>query len=138
MNVEYWVVAMLAFGVVMFLIGRHFGQNPAQEQSLEDAVAAEVAKVRGAIVAEASALQHKAATWTSSTSMEVPKVVAVVPPAWALGDSYSSVTALAADIARPDFTRQINIDGAPSYNVGGPSPVDFWTVGGALTQTKPA
>lgn len=57
--------------------------------------------------------------------------------AWTLGASYTSITALSTDIARPDFARQVNVDGVPTFNVGGPNPVDFYTVAGQLTQTKP-
>ena len=51
------------------------------------------------------------------------------PAGWTLGDQYTSITALAADIQRPGFTQQITINGLPVYNITGSlPPVNFRTV----------
>lgn len=118
------VVSLIAGG----LVGHFVGQNPQKAQALlwqaEQTVATEVSKLRGELT---SLLSHASAAPST----------AAPPPNWSLGTTYASITALSADITSVGFHQQINIDDVPTFNVGGPNPINFYRVGQAVTQIRP-
>ena len=140
------VVALIVGGIV----GHYMGKNPAAESAAIAAAKAELLKVRD--VLESAAGKIHAAAQAQEVAAQAPIATAAAPEAalmvnplpapapavpWTLGDSYSNLGALAADIARPDFVRQVRIDGVPVFNVSGSDPADYYIVGAALTTTKP-
>ena len=142
--IEYVVIAAVAL-VCGGIIGHYMGKNPAAESQAMGIVRAELTSLRDTLERAAgklhAAAQAQAATPAPVAAAPAPAAepVSVAPAVpWTLGDSYSSLSALAADIARPGFGSEIRIDGSPIFNIGNPWPIDFYTVGGQLTQTKPA
>lgn len=131
--IELAVVAGVA-AICGGFIGHWMGKNPGQAVLLEGFAQQEFAKLRTVVDEEIARLRQQATPPTPSA----PTVAAAPPPvAWTLGESYPSVGALSLDIQGAGFKRQINVDGDPVFNVGGPDPVAFYRVGAAVTQTKP-
>jgi hypothetical protein len=127
---------VMAIGLLVALAGVGYlvwqSKQSAAAPSVGQALRTDFANMQGWFAGELAKL-HRASAPAGASTTEAPAAVA-----WSLGDSYSSLGALAADIKRPDFTREVGIDGAPVFNIGGGDPVEFYSVGGALTQTKPA
>lgn len=149
MNPEVVIVGLIALAAGAFIgfsVAKYMVAHPQAEAEAIAMLRADAAKVQAALqnalAGAHSTIQALVAKVERANAPAAPAAapVAVSAPAvaWSLGDSYSSLGALAADIVRPGFVREVRIDGAPTFNIGGGDPADFYTVGGQLTQTKPA
>ena len=139
--IDYAVVAVI-FAAIGAAVGHYLGANPKAEalarSSLNTALAhahETIANLTTKVGAVATPEQlATAATVAAAPVIPVPPVQTVM---WQLGESYSSLAALAADLAGTGFSKEIRLNAAPLFNIGGGEPVDFYLVGTAVTQVKP-
>lgn len=104
--------------------GIWIGKNPAQAKALQNKAHTEF----DALVAKVEALVKHSPAPNTTFAPAVP---------WALGDSYTSLTALLADIeGQPGCTAMIRVDGSPVAHFNGTTIVDFHTVGTALVRSQ--
>lgn len=151
------LIGVLASGVAIGAVAMHFlDKNPGTEQAAVAAVRADFAKVQAAMtdaLAKAhttiQALINKSEGKTPAPAASTPApwpvaaaavagVSASATPAWTLGTSYASLSALLTDAA-PRTTQMIRLNDAPIAGFTLPNPVDFWLwPDGSVAQTKPA
>lgn len=145
---EYLILAPIAVLVVLAVLGfkGKLGSSVQTWLGVEStALKADIPLLEAAAKADLVKLEAEFALLKATITKAVTPVVAapVAAPVpsikdWVLGTSYSNLGAMALDLKGSGFTREIDIDGVPIFNIGGGTPVLFYTVGVALTQTKPA
>lgn len=118
MPIDMMLTAVLSCAIGLG-VGVWVGKNPAQTKALQD-------KAHAEFDALLTAFKH---VTTPPNTTFAPAV------AWSLGDSYTSLTALLADIeGQPGCTAMIRVDGSPVAHFAGTTVVDFKTVGTALVK----